>query len=262
MKRLTGLLNFLAIVSMSCIMTVALSDSANSAGKYKHPEPQEWGFNGLFGKFDKSSIRRGLQVYLEVCSSCHGLNQVAYRNLKDIGLTIEEIKEISAQFEVMDGPDNEGEMFTREARPSDKFVAPFENEKAARVSNNGAMPPDLSLITKSRHGGADYIYALLTGYKDEAPDGVEMGDGMNFNPYFVGQQIAMSQPLYEDSVEYSDGTKATVSQMSWDLVNFLHWTAEPEMEQRRGLGGKVVLFLLVLTALLYAVKRQVWSKEH
>ena len=137
-----------------------------------------------------------------------------------------------------------------------------QNEKAARVSNNGAMPPDLSLITKSRHGGADYIYALLTGYKDEAPDGVEMGDGMNFNPYFVGQQIAMSQPLYEDSVEYSDGTKATVSQMSWDLVNFLHWTAEPEMEQRRGLGWKVVLFLLVLTALLYAVKRQVWSKEH
>ena len=161
MKRLTGLLNFLAIVSMTCIMTVALSDSANSAGKYKHPEPQEWGFNGLFGKFDKSSIRRGLQVYLEVCSSCHGLNQVAYRNLKDIGLTIEEIKEISAQFEVMDGPDNEGEMFTREARPSDKFVAPFENEKAARVSNNGAMPPDLSLITKSRHGGADYILSLI-----------------------------------------------------------------------------------------------------
>ena len=230
------------ILFTSLILINLLMCNVFAAGSGANITKMKFSFDGVFGVIDKSSARRGLQVYNEICAGCHSLEHVSYRNLLDIGFTNDQVKEYASQFEVMAKPDSEGEVNMRSAIPSDKFVSPYQNDNQAKSMNNGAIPPDLSLIVKARAGGADYIYALLTGYKDEAPDGVEMGDGMNFNPYFVGQQIAMSQPLYEDSVEYSDGTKATVSQMSWDLVNFLHWTAEPEMEQRRGLGWKVVLF--------------------
>jgi ubiquinol-cytochrome c reductase cytochrome c1 subunit len=232
-----------------------------AASETEHPEAQDWQFTGLFGKFDIAAIQRGLQVYLEVCSACHSLNQIAYRNLLDLGFNADEVKAIAAEYEVTDGPDDNGDMFERPARPSDKFVLPFANEKAARASNNGAFPTDLSLLAKAHPAGPDYIFAVLTGF-DDPPQKVELGDGMNYNPYFSGKQIAMAQPLFEDSVEYSDGTKATVEQMSWDVANFLHWTAEPEMEDRKRIGWKVVLFLLVLSALLYATKRKVWSSVH
>jgi ubiquinol-cytochrome c reductase cytochrome c1 subunit len=162
---------------------------------------------------------------------------------------------------VRDGPNDEGEMFERPGRPSDKFHRPFANEKAARAANNGAYPPDLSLIVKARPDGANYLYGLLTGYS-EAPAGVAMGEGMNYNKYFPGHQIAMPPPLSENSVTYSDGTPASVDQMSKDLTTFLAWTAEPELEDRKRTGIKVILFLLVLTGLLYAAKRKIWAAVH
>jgi len=254
--------NFTDIFIICIAVILFIVPQALASGDAKHSVSQDWEFQGVFGKIDKPSIKRGLQVYIEVCSSCHSLDQVAYRNLLDIGLTVDEAKAIAEQFEVTDGPDGEGEMFERSARLSDKFVSPFANENAARAANNGAYPPDLSLIAKAHPGGVDYVYSLLTGFKDEAPEGVELSEDMNYNPYFPGKQIAMAQPLYDESVEYLDGTSASVAQMSWDIANFLQWTAEPEMEQRKSIGWKVVLFMLVLTALLYAAKRQTWSKLH
>ena len=232
-----------------------------SAADAEQPPAQDWKFSGPFGRFDIPAIQRGLQVYLQVCSACHSLNQLAYRNLSEIGFNKEEIKAIAASHEVTDGPNDQGEMYQRPARPADKFVPPFPNAQAARVANNGALPPDLSLIAKATPAGPDFIYAILTGFA-EAPADVKLAEGMNYNPYFPGKQIAMPPPLYEDSVEYADGTKATVQQMAWDVSNFLQWAAEPKMQERKTLGWKVVLFLLVLSAILYATKRKVWSKLH
>jgi cytochrome c1 len=185
-----------------------------------------------------------------------------YRNLEALGYGEKAIQAIAAEHEVTDGPDEEGEMFERPARPSDRFVAPFPNPEAARAANNGALPPDLSLMTKARAGGPDYLFALLTGYEEEPPEGVEFVEGMYYNPYFPGRQIAMPPPLFDDAVEYADGTPATVEQMARDVVTFLSWAAEPEMEERKRLGIKVILFLVVLTGLFYAVKRKVWSDVH
>ena len=237
------------------------STAALAAGDAKHPEKLDWPFQGIFGKVDVHSAQRGLQVYLEVCAGCHSLKHVAYRNLHALGFTEPEIKAIAANFEVTDGPDSEGEMFERPAIPSDKFVSPFPNSAAAAASNNGAVPPDLSLQVKAHLGGADYIHALLTGY-EEPPADVEVPEGSNYNPYFRGKFIAMAQPLWEDGVEYTDGTPATIEQMSWDVTNFLHWASQPEMEERKKLGFKVVLFLIIFSALLYAAKRKMWSDVH
>lgn len=244
--------------------TVALALVAGSATAAEGPKlaAQNWSFGGIFGTFDRATLRRGVQVYTEVCASCHSLKLVAYRNLGDVGYSADEVKAIAAEFEVTDGPNNDGDMFTRPALPADRFVAPFENDKAARAANNGALPPDLSLITKARKGGSDYIYALLSRYAEEPPAGFELSDGMYYNEVFPGHQIAMSPPLGEDAVEYTDGTKATTAQMSKDVTTFLVWAAEPEMEERKRLGIKVMLFLLVLTGLLYALKRKIWSDLH
>jgi cytochrome c1 len=182
--------------------------------------------------------------------------------LAGIGFSEDQIKAIAAEAEVTDGPNEEGEMFDRPARPSDRFASPFPNDNAARASNNGALPPDLSLMVKARKGGADYLHALLTGYKEEPPAGFTLGDGMNYNTYFAGHQIAMAPPIADDAVEYADGTKATAKQIATDISTFLAWTAEPELEERKRLGIKVLLFLIVLTAMLYAVKRQIWKDLH
>ena len=235
-----------------------ISTSAFAAGDAKEVEDQDWHFEGIFGTVDKASAQRGLQVYLEVCAGCHSLKQVAYRNLADLGFTEAEIKAIAAEYEVTDGPNDEGEMFQRAAIPADAFVSPFPNNEAAQASNNGALPPDLSLQVKAHAGGADYIYALLSGYAD-APAGTDVPNGLNYNPFFPGSFIAMPPPLAEDGVEYSDGTKASIEQMAWDVVSFMQWTAEPEMEQRKKMGFKVVLFLIILSAILYAAKRKMWS---
>jgi ubiquinol-cytochrome c reductase cytochrome c1 subunit len=241
--------------------TVAISAPANASGGVELPK-NEWSWTGPFGTFDRAALRRGLQVYSEVCSGCHSLNLVAYRALGEVGFSEDEIKAFASEFEVVDGPDEDGEMFEREAKPADMFVSPFANDNAARASNNGAVPPDLSLMTKARFNGPDYVHALLTGYEEDAPEGVEILDGMSYNHYFPGNQIAMAAPIDDDSVEYADGTEASKAQIASDIVTFMAWAAEPELEERKRLGIKVMIFLLVLTGLLYALKRKVWADQH
>ena len=251
-------------------VALALSFGAGhvlAAGKATPPPKQKWSTDGFFGSFDRGQLKRGYQVYQEICPSCHSIRLIYYRNLQEIGFTETEVKKIAAEFEVPAGPNEDGEThedgepIMRKAKPFDKIVKPFPNDNASRSANAGALPPDLSLITKSRHGFADYIYALMVGYKD-APDGFELQEGMNYNEYFPGHQIAMGEPLSDEGVEYADGTKATVDQQARDITAFLIWTAEPELEERKRMGVKVLIFLLVFTAMLYAVKRQVWSDQH
>ena len=251
----------LAVLALASLVSVSSAPAQAEASKEKLPA-REWSFNGMFGTFDRASLQRGLLVYQEVCAACHSLRLVAYRNLAAIGLSEDQVKAVAAEFEVTDGPNAEGEMYTRPARPSDRFASPFANENAARASNNGALPPDLSLMTKSRKGGADYLHALLTSYKEEAPTGFKLGEGMQYNVFFPGNQIAMAPPLDDDAVEYADGTKATTEQLATDITTFLAWAAEPELEERKRMGVKVLLFLIVLTAMMYALKRQVWKDQH
>ncbi|MBM3592569.1 MAG: cytochrome c1 [Alphaproteobacteria bacterium] len=235
---------------------------AHSAGEAIPIPDRKFSFDGIFGTYDRASAQRGFQVYKEVCAACHGMRLVAYRNLRELGLTEAQVAAIAAQVEVKDGPNDEGQMFERPGRPADRFRSPFANDAAARAANNGALPPDLSVMTKARAGGADYLFALLTGYVDP-PAGVTLMDGMHYNQYYPGHQIAMGAPLNPDQVDYADGTKATVEQMAHDVSTFLQWAAEPELEQRRALGVKIIIFLTILAGLTYAVKRKVWADvEH
>ena len=246
---------YILAIFFSYILVSNSSFSASS--KINYPE-QNWSFSGLFGTFDKSSAQRGFQVYREVCSGCHGMRLMSYRNLSALGYNQNELKALAAQFEVKDGPNDDGEFFTRPGRPSDKFVSPYENENAGRAANGGAYPPDLSLIVKARPDGANYLHALLIGY-EEAPKEVKVPDGMYYNKYYSGNLIAMPQPLYEDGVDYFDGTKASEKQMAKDVTAFLAWAAEPEMEERKKLGVIVVLFLFIFSLLAYFSMKQVWA---
>ena len=238
-----------------------------AAGSVTQPKEQSWKTDGIFGSFDRNQLKRGWQVYNEICSSCHSVRLIYYRNLLEIGFSSDEIKEIISDVEVPAGPNEEGEthedgeLLMRPAKLFDKIIIPSPNDLASRAANGGSLPPDLSLMTKARINGANYLHALLTGYK-EAPANVKISEGMNYNPYFPGSQIAMAAPLDNDAIEYADGTKATVEQLSRDVTAFLIWTAEPELEERKRLGLKVMLFLIIFTAMLYAVKRQVWAKLH
>jgi ubiquinol-cytochrome c reductase cytochrome c1 subunit len=235
---------------------------AHAAGEAIAIPDRKFSFDGVFGTYDRASAQRGFQVYKEVCAACHSLRLLSYRNLRDLGLTEAQVAAIAAQFEIKDGPNDEGQMFERPGRPADRFRSPFPNDAAARAANNGALPPDLSVMTKARAGGADYLFALLTGYVDP-PAGVTVMDGMHYNKYFPGHQIAMGAPLNPDQVEFADGTSATVEQMAHDVSTFLQWAAEPELEQRRALGVKIIIFLTILAGLTYAVKRKVWADvEH
>ena len=235
---------------------------ASAAGDSAKAPAQDWSFDGPFGQYDRLALQRGLQVYLEVCAGCHSLELVAYRNLADLGYNEDEVKAIAARFEVTDGPDDAGDMFQRPARPSDRFVSPFANEQQARASNGGALPPDLSLQAKAHLAGPNYIHALLSGYT-EPPADVKLNEGMYYNPYFAGGQIAMPPPLAEGAVAYGEGQPAaTVQQMAFDVTNFLQWAAEPKMEMRKRIGWKVILFVGILALLLYAAKRKMWSGIH
>ncbi len=240
---------------------LGLQASAALAVETKHPPARDWSFSGVFGQFDRAAMQRGLQVYREVCSGCHGLRLIHFRNLAALGYDEDEIKAIAAEYTVIDGPDEEGEMFERPGRPVDRLPSPFANDKAAAAANNGAMPPDLSLMAKARDDGPNYIHALLTGY-EEPPADIEVIEGANYNPYFPGNQIAMAAPLFEDAVEYADGTPATAEQMAADVTTFLMWAAEPTLEERKRMDIQVMLFLLVFTGVLYAVKRKVWADLH
>jgi len=222
-----------------------------------------WPFDGFFGKFDRASLQRGYQVYKEVCASCHSMKQLSYRNLGEQGgpeFTEAEVKAIASQYEVLDGPNAEGEMFTRKGKPSDKFKSPYLNENASRAANGGAYPPDMSVLVKARPGGSDYIYSLLMGYEEKVPDNIKLEDGVYYNKYMPGNKIRMAKPLSEGSVSYTDGTKATQEQLSKDVVAFLTWAAEPHLEARKKLGFKSVVYLLILTILVYFVKKKIWLR--
>ncbi|MEK6733738.1 MAG: cytochrome c1 [Pseudomonadota bacterium] len=223
------------------------------------PKKLKWSFDGMFGTFDRSSIQRGFQVYKEVCAACHSLDLISFRNLKEIGFSEGEAKEIAKNYNIQDGPNDEGEMFERPGNLSDYFPAPYANEKSARASNNGAFPPDLSLVIRAREDGANYVYSLLTGFNQTVPDSIKIQDNMHYNPYFPGMQITMSPPLSDEIVQYEDGTKATIDQMARDVVNFLQWTSDTKMEKRKSIGIKVLLFLSIFTGLFYVAKNRVWS---
>ena len=221
-----------------------------------------WSFDGLFGTFNRASLQRGYQVYQEVCSGCHSVQHLSYRNLYEKGgpeFSIEEAKAIASQFELEDGPNSDGEMFTRSARLSDKFVKPYPNVKASAAANGGAYPPDMSVLAKARAGGADYIYSLLLGY-DENPTDLELEDGVYYNKFMPGNKIKMSEPLYDGMVEYSDGTKSSKSQMAKDVTAFLVWASEPHLEAQHKMGFKTIIYLVILIILVYMSKQKVWSR--
>ena len=222
----------------------------------------DWSFKSLFGKFDRGSLQRGYQVYTEVCAGCHSMKYLSYRNLSEKGgpeFSVEQAKAIAASFEVSDGPNEDGEMFTRPAKLSDKFVSPYPNVKASQAANGGAYPPDMSVLVKARSGGADYIYSVLLGYEDP-PSGVILDDGVYYNKYMYGNNIKMAKPLSDNLVEYSDGTKATEAQMAKDVTTFLMWAAEPHLEARHKMGFKAIIYLIILTILVYFSMKRVWSR--
>ena len=231
-----------------------------AAGEHKLAH-QKWSFDGVFGTYDRASLQRGFQVYKEVCSACHSMNLVSYRNLADLGYSEAEIKAIAADVQVPDGPNDEGEMFERPGKPSDHFKAPYANIQAAKYANGGAYPPDMSLLVKAREGGPDYIYGILTGYT-EAPAGKELLDGQHWNTAMHGNTIAMPPPLTDGRVAYGDNAPQTVDQYAHDVSAFLAWASEPHMEERKRTGVKVFLFLFVLTGVLFGVKRKVWANAH
>ncbi|MES2711615.1 MAG: cytochrome c1 [Pseudomonadota bacterium] len=247
--------------TLALLAAVAVAPAAHAAGEAIALPETRFSSDGMFGTFDRASTQRGFQVYREVCANCHSMRLLSYRNLLEIGLTDEQVRAVAADVQVQDGPNDEGQMFERPGRPSDRFRRSFANDAAARAANNGALPPDFSVITKAREGGARYIHALLVGYEDP-PAGFAMGEGMYYNRYFPGHQIAMAPPLNPDQVEYADRTAASVDQMARDVALFLHWAAEPELEQRRQMGVKIVLFLGVLGVLAYGVKRRIWADLH
>jgi ubiquinol-cytochrome c reductase cytochrome b/c1 subunit len=246
-----------AVVLALMLMILPMAAHANEGEE--HPPKVEWSFNGPFGTYDRAALQRGFQVYKQVCSACHSMNLMSYRNLTEIGLTELQVKAVAAEYSVTDGPNDDGEMFERPALPSDRFKAPYKNEKAARAANNGALPPDLSLLVKARHDGSNYVHGILTGFTD-APSDFKLNPGMYYNKYFAGHAIGMPPPLTaEGQVTYADGTPATVDQMAKDVSQFLTWAAEPKMEDRKRMGIKVIMFLIVFAGIMYAVKKKVWK---
>ena len=221
-----------------------------------------WSFKGIFGTFDRASLQRGYQVYQEVCSGCHSVQHLSYRNLSEKGgpeFSVEEAKAIAAQFEVEDGPNSDGEMFMRPGRLSDEFVRPYPNVEASTAANGGAYPPDMSVLVKARKDGADYIYSLLLVY-EEAPAGFEIDEGVYYNKYMSGNKIKMTAPLSDGLVEYSDGTQSTTTQMAKDVTTFLVWVAEPHLESQHRMGFKAIIYLIILFTLVYMSKQKVWSR--
>ncbi len=226
-----------------------------------------WSFKGFFGTYDRAALQRGFQVYQQVCAACHSMNLMRYRNLGEEGgpeFSEEEVKAIASSYNVPAGPDefgNEvdefGQPLTRPGRPEDAFVNPYQNDNAGRAANGGALPPDLSVITKARHGGADYVYSLLQGYK-EPPADEEVAIGQYYNVYYPGKKFAMAQPLYEEQIAYTDGTTASIEQMAYDVTQFLEWAGNPKMEERKRLGLMVMIYLTIFALLLYFSYKRVW----
>ncbi len=267
------------IAAAAVILGLAFTGTANAEENVL--EEQDWSFAGPFGKFDQAQLQRGFQIFTENCSSCHSLNLVSFRNLMQPGgpgFSEAEVRAIAAEVSVMDGPDADGEMFDRPGRLADRFPSPWANDEQARASNNGALPPDFSVLAKARgvtrgfptfvfdiftqyqESGPDYIYNLLTGYEEDVPEEIEMGSGMYYNPVFKsGVQIAMAPPLSDGQHEFSDGSPETLQQYARDVVSFMMWAAEPHLVERKAMGFRVIIFLLIFAGLLYFTKRKVWA---
>jgi ubiquinol-cytochrome c reductase cytochrome c1 subunit len=234
---------------------------------HREPKPLHLASDGPFGKFDRQQVQRGYQVYKEVCSACHSMNLVHYRDLAELGYTEAEVKAEAASREVPGINPETGEVTTRKATPTDAFPAPYPNETAARAANNNALPPDLSLMAKAREGGPAYVYSLLTGFQNQPAELVKefpsakTPQGLHYNPYFANLNLAMAPPLTsEGQVSYADGTKSTVDQMAKDVSAFLVWTAEPKLENRHRYGVAVLIFLIVATILGYMSYRNIWAE--
>ena len=258
---LTHLNNFIKFFFIIILITAVPAKVFSDEKKIDLMETN-WSFKGIFGTFDRASLQRGYQVYSEVCSGCHSIQHLSYRNLSEKGgpeFSIEEAKSIAAQFEVEDGPNNEGEMFLRPGRLSDQFVSPYPNVEASTSANGGAYPPDMSVLVKARKGGADYIYSLLLGYK-EAATAFELDDGVYYNKYMPGNKIKMSEPISDGIVEYLDGTQTTKEQIAKDVTTFLVWASEPHLESQHKMGFKAIIYLIILIALVYMSKQKVWSR--
>ncbi|GLV45858.1 Cytochrome c1 [Carabus blaptoides fortunei] len=247
-----------AITGGAGALMFALDQSVKASDLELHPPQNPWTHKGWFSSLDHASVRRGYEVYKQVCAACHSMKYIAYRNLIGVSHTEAEAKAEAAEIDVRDGPDENGDMFTRPGKLSDYFPNPYANEEAARAANNGAFPPDLSYITSARHGGEDYIFALLTGYC-EAPAGVVLRDGQYFNPYFPGGAISMAQALYNEILEYGDGTPATASQLAKDVSTFLKWAAEPEHDDRKKMAIKAIGMFSLLLAISFYLKRHKWT---
>ncbi len=248
MKKITGWLLTLGLIATQSLL----------ANESPTPPAQAWSFNKTIGTFDRAALQRGFQVYKEVCAACHSLKYVRYEKLKALGFSAAEAKAIARSYQVST-TDDEGNPIQVPASLGDHFTGSFANDKAARAANGGSLPPDLSLMTKARKHGADYVYALLTSYRNP-PAGVHLMAGMYYNLYFPGHQIAMAPPLAAGQVTYADGKQATVDQMASDVATFLTWTAEPELEARKRMGIKVMIFLAIFASMLYIVMRRTWQK--
>ena len=246
---------------LSILLLGLVSSTAWGAGGDVILKTRNWSFSGPFGTFDKAAMQRGFQVYNEVCAGCHSMKLIAFRNFADLGYDDSEIKALAAQYEIQDGPNDDGDMFMRPGIPADRMPAPYPNDNAARAGNNGALPPDLSLIAKARPNGPNYLYSLLSSY-DDAPEGKEVPDGMYYNAAYPGHLIAMPQPLYGDDVEYIDGSATSIDAISADLTQFLMWAAEPKMEVRKRIGVAAVFFLSIFVILSYLAKRRIWADIH
>jgi cytochrome c1 len=290
MSRIFSKRSLAGVLATAALVSAVSIAPARAAGEAIELERMDWTFGGLTGHFDKEQLRRGYMVYKNVCAACHGVRQLYFRNLSEPGgpqFSEARVNEFAAEALVRDGPNDDGEMFERAGLPADKIPSPYPNDKAAAAAQGGVVPPDLSLMTKARavasagpwymepfhwvydvatvyqEEGADYLHALLTGYPEEPPEGVEVLPGMYYNTAFPGHQIAMPPPLVEGVVEYADGTAPTVENYSRDVTAFLMWAAEPKLEERKRMGLKVLLYLAILSLLLFLSKRALWRNvEH
>jgi len=284
MNRILTVLAAAGVVMAGAVgIAVSEEEGGHSAAEPTHfpimkPTEEDWTFAGPFGTYDRGQLQRGLKVYKEVCSACHSMDLVAFRSLEDLGYSEAQVKAFAAEYTVQDGPNDEGDMFERPGVPSDHFPSPFANPQAAAAANNGAAPPDLSLIAKARgvergfptfvydiftqyaENGPDYIHSLLTGYDHQPPAGMTIAEGTYYNPHFIaGKSLAMAKPLSDDQVTYDDGTPQTVDQYSRDVSAFLMWAAEPHLEDRKKTGFRVMVFLVLFAGLVYLTKRKVWA---
>ena len=244
---------------VSLAAALAFAGAARAQDETPAPPHQQWSFDGVFGTYDQAALQRGFEVYQTVCSACHPVTHLYFRDLEKIGYSTDQIKGIAGKYTVTDGPNKAGQMFKRPAQPSDHIPGPFPNDEAARAANNGGLPPDLSEITLARDGGADYVFAILNGFTTP-PKGFVAVPGTYYNEYFPGHHIKMPPPQSPNQVKFADGTPATVPQMAHDVATFLNWAAEPNLDERHRLGFKVVLFLVVAVGVFYAAKRKIWSR--